>query len=317
MSDIKSPVNSQDEIPQKLPEFQEMEIEVPDDPEKIPKEKHKKRSPSFKRAFLILVCLGFQIWLWIPTIPTSTLKYSVGGLGDWYDFSRFLLETFEDASPGSTGKMAEFIPEKWPLGETQYYIHYYGYCRKSEKKPTVCHKSSDNPLKRIVYDIGTVLAQEMETTKMNQNHIALSWEKAMGLALDKARKAVKEIPDAARFLNGTQQREIKESTIGIIKEFDWDFWNDPTQILIVLTVFFWFGTIFLLVRHFLFTFMGFLILILGNLPALIYASAIRGKLLGMFVKTHYLGHTMICVAIEVMVIVAMFCWTEREDEKIS
>ncbi|PVH20764.1 hypothetical protein CXQ85_004271 [Candidozyma haemuli] len=294
-------VTSQDENAQKPPEFQEMQIEVPDDLEMLQKEMQKERDPSLIRFLLILVCLGFHIWLWIPTIPTSTVKYSVGGSGDWYDFSRFLVDAFEDASPGSTGKMAEYIPEKWPLGETQYYIHYYAYCRKSEKQPTVCHKGAENPLESIIYDIGTVIAQEVETNKINQDHIALSWVKAVGSALDKARKAVQEIPDAARFLNGTQQREINDSTIDIMKEFDWDFWNDShTLMLLLSTTCFVFGMMFLLVPYLVYTVMGFIILILGNLPPLIYASSIRGKSSGIFVKSHYLGHTMICVAIEVI-----------------
>lgn len=128
-------------------------------------------------AVLTFFCL--TIWLFVPSSRTAKLKYTVQEPYDWTDYARSHLELFENAAPGSTKGLADIIPEKWPLGKTEYYVHSFGFCRKTENKSDVCRHASNSAIRsQIIQDIGLVFAESLVGGTIKLQHVATSWKNA-------------------------------------------------------------------------------------------------------------------------------------------
>ncbi|KAF3987693.1 hypothetical protein FT663_03692 [Candidozyma haemuli var. vulneris] len=321
----KPPATYQKENNEKQPESQEKQINLPE--QQVPK-LHKTKEylqkkwrdnanwfPATINISLVLVCFALQLSLCFPTIPSSIVKYSFEDSGDWYDFSRFLVKSFEHASPGSTGKMTEFIPEKWPLGKTEYYFGYFGYCRRSEKMPTVCHGSMESPLKAIVHDIGTVLAEGMETNERKKKQIVLSWENAVDNALRSAKEAIRSITSGARFLNATQERDIDYTTIDVVDEFSWDI---PSEGAIVMSVFVSVWSLVPILTSIVPPYMdpvmpfGMAGWVLLFLPQIILSALMHGKESGALVRSQFMGYILVTVSCFPLMLVSLGFWALRK-----
>ncbi|KAF3987501.1 hypothetical protein FT663_04422 [Candidozyma haemuli var. vulneris] len=149
------------------PETLEFHHQEPPVPPKIsPRTKH--RLIFLIPILLMLSSIAILASLMFPSVYAAPIKLTLPGTSDYFSYTRNLLNQCEAAAPGSTGQMRQFIPQEWPLGNTTYYRHYWGYCRKSENTPPACFKSfAESFLENIVYDVPYVVLRN-ETAKIQQ-----------------------------------------------------------------------------------------------------------------------------------------------------
>lgn len=134
--------------------------------------------------------VGLHLWVYFPTLQTSTMKVTLQGPNDWFDYTREFLNTCEQAAKGSTGNMLSKVPEKWPYGKTDYYVSIFGYCRKSEGSKPVCHRTlAQYPFEVIMRDIGSVIAEQTLERKLEIKKTAENWKDQSILALNQAIRA--------------------------------------------------------------------------------------------------------------------------------
>ena len=117
----------------------------------------------------LLICMIF-----VPSMLTTTRKFSVLEPNDWSDFARHLVSLLESVG-ASTGGMSPLITEKWPLGKTDYYVGPWVLCRKSENSPTKC-TFNNRYYKGIIVDMGKVFAEERSTSALKRKPLAKQWE---------------------------------------------------------------------------------------------------------------------------------------------
>ncbi|PVH20672.1 hypothetical protein CXQ85_004176 [Candidozyma haemuli] len=144
----------------------------------------------------------------------KTRPYSVPQPNDWTTYTRSLLASFEAAAPGSTQGLPELIPEKWPLEETHYYVHSFGFCRKTKNQRQKCRFSSNKFIKsQIIQDIALVFAGGSKNPSAKQKHIAHSWEKAFSSAHQSTLNAL------ANSASHTSKVDLNEAAMEIIDDY--------------------------------------------------------------------------------------------------
>lgn len=113
----------------------------------------------------------------------STAKYTLKN-GDYLAYTRNLLDACEEAAPGSTGTMKQFLPDSWPFENTSYYQNPLGYCRVLENRKPECYGGFHERV-----GIGRSVVNDVPRVK--QSTEVVEWREALDMALTAAHEAIK------------------------------------------------------------------------------------------------------------------------------
>lgn len=174
---------------------------------------------------LLLACLVLLFLQLCYIVESSRFKYSVQSPYDWTDYLRSLLDLFEKAAPGSTSGMASFIPEKWMLEQTDFYLHLLGFCRKSKGESPNCLKRyhGDTFQNDIVYGLAFLIARSRVHDKWELEIVATEWTNRLTGAASLAKAAIE----------GKAPRRIDKAAIAIIENY-WDLSSRPVFVSVLL-----------------------------------------------------------------------------------
>lgn len=113
--------------------------------------------------------------------------------------------------------MAVALLEEWPFEETQYTFYPFGYCRT---EPPKCFLGLRHPLKEIMLDVASTIAQALGFLKSRRWELVDSWDDTLTLALEN--ELVKDSTDQViEVFRSSSSFELVRLLLGILVGSSW------------------------------------------------------------------------------------------------